>query len=321
MDLLLILTYVAFCTAIFKVFKVPLNKWTVPTAALGGVVLIGSLLLLMNYNHPYSENSREYFVSTPIIPTVKGRVTEVLVKGNEPVNKGDVLFKLDPEPFQYQVNAIKARLKAAEIDRSRALQLVKQQVGKQRDLDQTTALVDELKAQLKQAEYQLEETVMHAPTDGWVSQLILRPGMVATPFPLRPVMVFIHKEEYQYVAWFRQNSTLRLKPGYEAEVAFDSIPGQVFSGEVVKILPVLAQGEIQAEGRLLSSSVEMAKSSGRVPVVIKITDDDFEQYKLQLPGGAFAQTAIYSDHFHHVAIMRKVLLRMTSWMNYVFPMH
>ena len=37
MDLLLILTYSALCIVIFKVFKVPLNKWTVPTAILGGI--------------------------------------------------------------------------------------------------------------------------------------------------------------------------------------------------------------------------------------------------------------------------------------------
>ena len=68
MDLLLILTYTAICIVVFKVFKIPLNKWTVPTAALGGVVLIGALILTMNYNHPYSEMSRQYFVTTPIVP-------------------------------------------------------------------------------------------------------------------------------------------------------------------------------------------------------------------------------------------------------------
>ncbi|WP_254203837.1 hypothetical protein [Aeromonas sp. FDAARGOS 1402] len=52
MDLLLILTYTALCIGIFKIFKIPLNKWTVPTAVLGGVIIIGTLIMLMNYNHP-----------------------------------------------------------------------------------------------------------------------------------------------------------------------------------------------------------------------------------------------------------------------------
>ena len=90
MDLLLILTYTAICVAIFKIFKIPLNKWTVPTAVLGGIVLIGTLIFLMNYNHPYSEVSRSYFVSTPIVPAVSGLVVEVPVQGNRML--GAVLY-------------------------------------------------------------------------------------------------------------------------------------------------------------------------------------------------------------------------------------
>ncbi len=74
MDLILVLTYTAICVAIFKIFKIPLNKWSVPTAVLGGIILIGTLIMLMNYNHPYSEVTREYFVSTPVVPAVRGKV-------------------------------------------------------------------------------------------------------------------------------------------------------------------------------------------------------------------------------------------------------
>lgn len=80
MDLLLILTYASICIVIFKVFKIPMNKWTVPTAVLGGVVLIGALLLIMNYNHPYSRFAREYYVTIPITPAVKGLVISVEAK-------------------------------------------------------------------------------------------------------------------------------------------------------------------------------------------------------------------------------------------------
>ena len=87
METLLLLTYTAICIFIFKVFKVPLNKWTVPTAALGGAVLIGSLVLVMNYNHPYSYMARELFVTTPIVPAVGGIVISVDVEPNELVRE------------------------------------------------------------------------------------------------------------------------------------------------------------------------------------------------------------------------------------------
>lgn len=35
METLMVLTYAAFCVALFKIFRIPLNKWTVPTAVLG----------------------------------------------------------------------------------------------------------------------------------------------------------------------------------------------------------------------------------------------------------------------------------------------
>jgi len=319
MDLLLLLTYTAICVVIFKVFKIPLNKWSVPTAGLGGVLLIGTLVFLMNYNHPYSEISREYFVTTPIVPIVKGRVIEVPVTGNTKLKKGDVLFKIDPLPFENKVASLKAQLTAAQQDMSRAKKLVTRGVGKKRDLDLAIAQVNNVKAQLSTAVYNLDSTVVVAPTDGYVTQVALRPGMLAVNIPLRPAMVFVHKERSYHIGWFRQNSLLRLEVGNEAEVAFDGIPGMVFSGKVTSVFPAIAEGQIQASGGLVNA--QGAARPGRIPVVIEITDPRYEEYADKVPGGAFGQSAIYSEHMHHVAIMRKVILRMNAWMNYLFPFH
>ena len=38
MDLLIVLTYVALAWAVFKIFRIPVNQWTLATAALGGVL-------------------------------------------------------------------------------------------------------------------------------------------------------------------------------------------------------------------------------------------------------------------------------------------
>ena len=52
MDLLIVLTYVALAWAVFKIFRIPVNQWTLATAALGGVFLVSGLILLMNYQPP-----------------------------------------------------------------------------------------------------------------------------------------------------------------------------------------------------------------------------------------------------------------------------
>ena len=114
MDLLLILTYTAICYAIFKILKIPVNKWTVPTAALGGIVLVSSLVLLMSYNHPFTNEGRIYFTSAPVIPSVRGPVIEVPVTSNVPLKKGDVLFRIDPRPYQFAVDEKRAALAEAE---------------------------------------------------------------------------------------------------------------------------------------------------------------------------------------------------------------
>ena len=85
---------------------------------------------------------------------------------------------------------------------------------------------------------------------------------------------------------------------------------------VVSFLPNMAEGQLQTSGNLVGT--ESFQRIGRVAVVIEVLDDMSE---FNLPTGSRAQVAIYSDHFHHIAIMRKILLRMSSWQNYLYLDH
>ena len=376
MDLLLILTYAALCIAIFKIFKIPLNKWTVPTAVLGGVVLIGTLILLMNYNHPFSQIGGQYYAPTPIVSSVRGKVVEVEVEANQPMRKGDVLFRIDPVPFEADVIRAKAALADAEQDvlqlesvykaaQSDTIKAVAERDKAEREYDRyqkgfkkgafTAQQVDtrlqtfkanqaaleaaqakeesarldfeseiygenttvaQRKAQVIQAEFNLQETVVRAPTDGYVTQLALRPGMMAVPLPLAPLMTFVHTEDNYYVGAFRQNSLQRLQPGFEAEFLFRALPGKVFKGRVVEVLPTIAEGQFTASGTLRTT--QSFNTMGRALVKLEIVDDMSEYI---LPTGSNAEIAVYSDSFTHVSIMRKVLIRMKSWQNYLYLDH
>ena len=320
METLLLLTYAAICVVVFKVFRIPLNKWTVPTAVLGGMVLVGAIVFAMNYNHPYSGLTRQYFFTTPIIPDVAGTVISVEARGNEPLQQGDVMFRIDPAPFQDRVADYQAQLVSASEDLARARALAERQVGNQRDVDLAQAQVDEITARLAEARFKLERTVVRAPTDGYLTQFMLQPGMRALPMPLRPVAVFLHQREPVFVGWFRQNSLLRLEIGNAAEVAFDAIPGRVFQATVEEVLPALREGQLQPSGDLMAEA-PAAGMPGRVPVVLRVTDPDFDDYHDKLPGGSFAQSAVYSDHLAALAVIRRILLRMSAWLNYLFPIH
>ena len=380
MELLLILTYAAICVAIFKIFRIPVNKWTLPTAALGGLFLVGFILLVMNYNHPFTDNARVYFATTPIMPDVKGRVIEVPVKSNATLKQGDILFRVDPSSYQFEVEKRRAALAEAEqnvaqlkagydsaqasVDEATAQRdRAKDSYGRYRQGNEnaraggralpfseaevenrrTTYLAAEgalqaavakaeqarvtyqsqiggvhtsvarLRADLQDAEYDLERTTVRAPGPGFVTQLALRPGMYVIPAPLRPVMVFVHDDDRTLAAGFQQNALQRVRPGDEAEVAFDAVPGRVFRGKVLRVLDAIASGQFQATGSLQDMGERLP--GGRAVAVIEI-DDDMSAYNI--PGGAAAQVALYTPFWHHFAIIRRILLRMRSWENFVF---
>mgnify|MGYP000472825250 CR=1 FL=1 len=378
MDLLIVLIYVAIAWAVFKIFRIPVNQWTLATAALGGIFLVSALILLMNYNHPYTFTAQKAVISIPITPQVTGIVSTVTDKTNQRVNKGDVLFTIDPVRYQarvdrlqadlvtalHSINTLKAQLSEAQantvrvsaerdrlykdyqrylkgsqarvnpfsesdIDNARQNYLaqdalvkasVAEQAQIQSQLDSMVggeqSQVVSLRAQLAEAKYNLDQTVIRAPSNGYVTQVLIRPGTYAAALPLRPVMVFIPEQKRQIVAQFRQNSLLRLKPGDDAEVVFNALPGQVFHGKLTNILPVVPGGSYQAQGALQSLTV-LPGTDGVLATIELDPNADVDS----LPDGIYAQVAVYSDHFSHVSVMRKVLLRMTSWMHYLYLDH
>ncbi|WP_075291160.1 HlyD family secretion protein [Pararhizobium arenae] len=385
MDLLLILTYAALCIAIFKIFRIPVNQWTVSTAALGGVFLIATLLLLMSYNHPYSSDGRIYFTSAPVIPAVGGLVVEVPVEPNVPLKKGEVLFRIDPRPYQYSVDQKKAQLAEAEqsvlqlkavldaaeaaaegaiasrdrsrqsyeryaeifensqakgigtavseleVENRRGLYLTavataataeaqarQARLAYESQINGVNPAVARLQAELRSAEFDLDQTMVRAPTDGYVTQVFLRPGMMANPLPLRPVMVFINSEDRMLAAAFIQNSLQRVTVGDEAEVSFKAVPGKIFKAKVASIIDVMAQGQLQPTGALIDPQAPERSQPGQTLARIEILEDTSAY---QLPGGVVADVAVYTHHWHHVAVMRRILLRMSAWMNFVFLEH
>jgi multidrug resistance efflux pump len=364
MELLLILTYVAFCYVIFKLFRVPVNQWSLATAAFGGIVGIGLLLLVMNYNHPFSANARIYFAVTPVLPGVRGRVVEVAVEPNVPLKTGDLLFRLDPKPYEYvitqkqaglaeaeqsvkQLKASLDQLRLQEDNYERQVQLLERKVIAQATLDvaqrnydaakQSLAgsqaaeerarlaftsqvggvnpTVARLQAELSDAQYELAQTSTYAPGAGFVTQMALRPGMYVGATALRPVMVFVHTGDRDKAlsAGFQQNALQRVRTGDEAEIAFDAVPGRVFKGVVREVVDAIATGQVQPNGVLLDVGPRV--DGGRAVAVIGIMED-VSAY--QIPLGAAAEVAIYTEHWHHVALLRRILLRMRSWQNYVY---
>ena len=174
-----------------------------------------------------------------------------------------------------------------------------------------------LQAELRDAEFDLEQTVTRAMAPGFVTQVALRPGMYAIPAQIRTSMFFVHTErrDQELAAAFQQNSLQRVKPGDAAEVAFDAVPGRVFRAKVRTVVDAIMAGQLRGAFGLIEPDRPWPADAGRAVAIIDVTDD-MSDY--QIPRGSTAQVAILTEHWHHVALLRRILLRMRSWENYVF---
>lgn len=182
-------------------------------------------------------------------------------------------------------------------------------------IDGVNTTVARIRAELGDAMYDPEQTTVRAPGPGFVTQVFLRPGLYVLPNPLRPAMVFVNTAsgDRALTAAFQQNTLQRVRAGDEAEVAFDAVPGRVFKGKVRLVFDAIGAGQFQATGALID--VGGRTPGGRALAVIEL-DDSLDGY--QVPLGSAGVAAVYTDHWHHVAIMRKILLRMQSWQNYIY---
>ena len=251
--------------------------------------------------------------SVQIVPNVAGEVTDVPVVANKPLKAGDLLFKIDPVPYQAQVDSIGAQLKFEELRLSQMTQLELSDAGRAFDVQQRQAEVDKLKGQLRGANYNLEQTVVRAPSDGYVTNLGLMKGARVANLPLSPVMAFIDTSQTIVGVEIQQIYTRYIEPGQDVEVTFKVFPGQVFKGKVESILEATAAGQVVASGAAVTPRQVVA-----APLVVRIKLDD-AKLTGTLPAGAAGDAAIYTEHIKPSHIIRKVILRQIAILNYVNP--
>ncbi len=115
MEALLLGIYAFFVWLIFIKFK--WLPWTTPwkvAVVIIPIVGLTALVLTLNVVAPSSADVRVIKYVVQVIPQVRGRVLEVPVEPNRPVKKGALLFRIDPTPYQNDLNVAKAKLAADE---------------------------------------------------------------------------------------------------------------------------------------------------------------------------------------------------------------
>ena len=182
---------------------------------------------------------------------------------------------------------------------------VRQRIGGKVGADY--APVAQVRAQLENARWQLEQTTVLAPADGYAINVQLRPGSFTAAFPITPAMTFV-ENAYQVIALYHQNELHQVKPGDEAEFILATHPGHVFKARVDSIVWAQGQGQIANTTQLPTTGYGPILP-GRFPVKLIVDERDAGIF---LPAGAMGDGAIYTDQLAFLHILRKVLLRVST---------
>src|SRR6186713_1685567 len=174
MEIILLIIYSVIVWLIF--FKFKLLPWNITSQVIVVTIPIFALtclVLFMNIVAPSSHQVRAMNYTIPIVPRVSGLVTEVPIAPNRPIKKGDVLFKIDPIPFEAAVKAAEATLRGAKDQLNNAankkesltprIDLAKKRVeqftalaatgaGKRADLEQAQSDLDNLQSEFLAAD-------------------------------------------------------------------------------------------------------------------------------------------------------------------------
>lgn len=388
MEIILLLIYSFFVWLIFFKFKwLPWNFVSQVIVISLPIFAITALILILNVVAPSSADVRAINYVVQVVPRVTGRVIEVPVEANRPVRKGEVLFRIDPVPYQQQLAALEAKLPelSAKLDSADAYQrelgeqlrgaratrealAVRLQLAERRqqqtaelassgagsrfdheqaqteaaslrsDLVSTTAQMAQvqqklsaltrdgklsevaqaqaglvqLQAQIVEARWQLEQTVVRAPADGSVINLQLREGSYAASLPLTPVMTFVEREQW-ILAMFAQNELGNVAPGNEAEIALKVYPNRIIKCRVDSVVWASGSGQLPISG-MIPQSGATPLPPGRIAVRLRPDGRDRDTF---IAMGAQGQGAIYTEHGKLIHIVRRVILRVGSKLDWL----
>ncbi len=194
----------------------------------------------------------------------------------------------------------------------RAAELLNAQLAATSEIEGVNTDVARLIATLQKAEIDLRECTIYAPADGVVTQLFAREGTVTNTMPFAAVMSFVYDETMLVRGGFPSRSLRHIKIGDVAEVAFESLPGEIYQAKVFSIAVGTGEGALTPDGNLATSDQMMARSG--VGMVALVVEGDTTSL---VPIGTGAAVAIYTDKGGSIAIIRKIVIRMTAWTNYL----
>ena len=325
---------------------------------------------------PFTAKARVETFTVPIAPQVSAHVTEILVKPNERVEKGQLLVQLDRESFELAVQSARAALAKAgqdvgaltasvdsaaahlevaqvrlerarrnydrvqrisrknpgalsEADRDRAftsleqgkaqvisarakLERAKQQLGEK---GPQNPMIASAVAALDLALYNLSQTPINAPADGWIGNLPFDVGSFAAAG--QPLMAIVSAKDTWIQADLRENNLMHLAPGNPVEFVLDVAPGRIFNGSIRSIGVGISPGQGVSPGSLpaIQWPEKWLRQSQRFPVLISL-DRDVPADLLRT--GGQVDIMVYTGDRPLLNTLARWRIRFSAWLSYVW---
>jgi len=169
-------------------------------------------------------------------------------------------------------NAYQATIAQAKsaIDQRTAELALKKAPARSLDIAVYQAQVNQAKALLQKIQSQRDELIISAPSSGLITKINGDIGEIINPD--KPVVSFVSENALQIKLNIIEDKIVNVKVGQEAEITFDAIENQKFSGKIVSIDPAETevQGAVYYETTILFDKVdERIKSGMTANVLIK----------------------------------------------------
>ncbi|MDE1187529.1 MAG: HlyD family secretion protein [Pantoea sp.] len=232
---------------------------------------------------PWTRDGKVRAELVDITPQVSGRIITLVVRDNQFVHKGQTLLTIDPVPWQIALENAEAQLAKAQSDQEKAQHELARRSNLPRnvisaeDLDAArltanaaTATTKAAQATLDQARWNLQQTEISAPTDGWVSNLTLRPGNYATAGT--PLFALVDSHSFYVMGYFEETKLRHIQPGATANIVLYS-NGQRLQGKVESIGRAIYDQSVDSDSGLvpdIKPNVPWVRLAQRVPVRIQL---------------------------------------------------
>ena len=267
------------------------------TLLVAALAIIAAWLVWNYYTQsPWPRDGKVRAEQVGVTPQVSGSILQLNVRDNQLVKAGDVLFRIDDTPYKIALLNARAQLAKAKAEVARAQAEQKKaasDASRRRNLSQnfisaedlenantalntaTTnleaakAVVGVAQATLDHAQWQLTQTEIKAPVDGWVTNLSTRVGDYAAVG--HPVFALVDSRSFYVGGYFEETKLRNIRPGDSAQIILYSSK-QKLQGHVSSIGRAIVDQSVESGGDLVANikpNIPWVRLAQRVPVRIE----------------------------------------------------